>query len=534
MIQVDQEAAAAAALHHSNQGHVACSSSASSSSLYIIGASSPLDAGDTDDDASSGASGTPSMSVAERFASSIRTQESLDAIHICKKYTIPKELTAILPAGDHRASSPPPPPGAICAGMRFPLHPFFCVALAYFGVRRPLPLRRRAAVSPLVPALRTGFRGKDSSGALLVCLVSSRGGRRSSDAVAVRREVGPTVVQELYLRADSHQAGGAEEAVAAKLLGAHGAAVDLKTYLSEKNLAAAVQGALAHCRRRCSRSRSRSRSLLELLVPANGKTPVPGSRRLNQMIRSLLAAKPKQASGKKVTVKSKPGSDTQPLSGKKRKLMEDATKQGMSRAEPNAPLDNGHGACSQAPLGFSAQKTASPPTGSSPPRLADQHDGDIGDWEAARKMLQSIVAPPRLLEFSAAKPSDVIRSSDVTMFQAANRVSFSLGYALELEEKVAAREREAEALRRELAQAKAELAGAKEASAEGARSAAAEAVQEFLGSPEHELRLAEKALAGYKRGMDGMKRAALRRYPHLDPDQLHVTSDRAVAGVGLY
>nr|CAB3469676.1 unnamed protein product [Digitaria exilis] len=474
------------------------------------------------------------MSVAERFASSIRTQESLDAIHICKKYTIPKELTAILPAGDHRASSPPPPPGAICvrwrpgcasrstpsSAWRWPTSAF--VVLSHFaGVPPSLPLFRHL-FSLSCAHKRTGFRGKDSSGALLVCLVSSRGGRRSSDAVAVRREVGPTVVQELYLRADSHQAGGAEEAVAAKLLGAHGAAVDLKTYLSEKNLAAAVQGALAHCRRRCSRSRSRSRSLLELLVPANGKTPVPGSRRLNQMIRSLLAAKPKQASGKKVTVKSKPGSDTQPLSGKKRKLMEDATKQGMSRAEPNAPLDNGHGACSQAPLGFSAQKTASPPTGSSPPRLADQHDGDIGDWEAARKMLQSIVAPPRLLEFSAAKPSDVIRSSDVTMFQAANRVSFSLGYALELEEKVAAREREAEALRRELAQAKAELAGAKEASAEGARSAAAEAVQEFLGSPEHELRLAEKALAGYKRGMDGMKRAALRRYPHLDPDQLVV------------
>ena len=109
--------------------------------------------------------------------------------------------------------------------------------------------------------------------------------------------------------------------------------------------------------------------------------------------------------------------------------------------------------------------------------------------------------------------------------QAANCLSFSLGYALELEGKLAAREREAEALRWELAEAKAELAGAREASAGEARSARAAAAEEYLGSTEHVLRLAEHALAGYERGMEHMKRAALRRYLHLDPEQLVVPPD---------
>ena len=101
--------------------------------------------------------------------------------------------------------------------------------------------------------------------------------------------------------------------------------------------------------------------------------------------------------------------------------------------------------------------------------------------------------------------------------QAANCVSFSLGYALELEGKLAPRVREAGSLQRELAEAKAELAAAREASAAEARSAREAAVEEYLGSTEHVLQLAEHALAGYERGMEHMKGAALRRHPHLDP-----------------
>jgi hypothetical protein len=102
-----------------------------------------------------------------------------------------------------------------------------------------------------------------------------------------------------------------------------------------------------------------------------------------------------------------------------------------------------------------------------------------------------------------------------------NCVSFSLGYALELEEKLAAREREAEALQRELAQAKAK-AGLAEAEKVSAGEAA---VKEYLGSTADLLRLPQHARDGYERGMEDMKRAALRRYPQLDPEELVVPPD---------
>ncbi|XP_048544336.1 uncharacterized protein LOC125523331 isoform X2 [Triticum urartu] len=74
---------------------------------------------------------------AEGFASSLRTQDEVDAL--CEKYGVSKEFTA-RPAGDLRANSTPPP-GAICvyaralkAGMRVPLHRFFREVLAHFGI----------------------------------------------------------------------------------------------------------------------------------------------------------------------------------------------------------------------------------------------------------------------------------------------------------------------------------------------------------------------------------------------------------------
>nr|TKW19953.1 hypothetical protein SEVIR_4G053602v2 [Setaria viridis] len=463
------------------------SSSSSSSSLYIIGASLPLrvdpirarapdaalDGGDTDDDASGG--GALSRPVAERFASSFRTQESLDAL--CRKYGVPGEFSAILPAGHHRACSPPPP-GAVCvyahaleAGMRVPLHGFFCEALAHFGVAPSqvapngwrvmaafVVLSHFAGVPPSLAVFRHffslcahklrgwyWFRGKDSAGALFKGLPLSLKGWKEEFFFLRSPTPWPCPVKwgEPSKNSTAEPVLTREEkTVAAKLLRAHGAAVDLKTYLSESNLAAAMitgsrpppPAAAAPSPRTASAS------------SAKGMDPS-----VYDMMMSLRAAKAAQASGEKVTVKSEPGSDT-PLSGKKRKLAEDATKQG---------------------------------------------------------------------------PSDVIQSSYVTMLQAANCVSFSLGYALELEEKLAAREREAEALRRELAQAqaKAEHAEAEKASAGEARSAGAAAVKEYLGSTEHVLRLAEHALAGYERGMEDMKRSALRRYPHLDPEQLVVPPD---------
>ncbi|CAL5037089.1 unnamed protein product [Urochloa decumbens] len=536
------------------------SSSSSSSSLYITGSSPPLrvdpirarapdaapDGGDTDDDAVSGGALSRTI-VAERFASSFLTQDSLDAL--CRKYDVPAQFTAILPDGHHRACSPPPP-GAVCvyahaleAGMRIPLHGFFCEALAHFGVApsqvTPNGWRVMAAFVVLSHFAAGGappslavfrhffslcahklkgwywFRGKDSAGALFKGLPLSLKGWKEEFFFLRSPTPWPCPVKwgEPSKNSTAEPVLNREEkGIAAKLLRAHGAAVDLKTYLSQSNFAAAmITGAP-------SPPPPPPVAFPRATSSAKGMDPS-----VYDMMRSLRAAKAVQASGDKakVVVKSEPGSGSDAtLSGKKKKLAEDATKQGPSRHQPNAPVDHAHasfsGACSPAPPGFvSTQKTSS----------SHRDSGDTAGWEAARKTLQSIVSPTRERAFSATKPSDVIQSSYVTMLQAANCVSFSLGYALELEEKLAAREREADALRRELAQAKAGLAEAEKASAAEARSSREAAVKEYLGSTEHVLRLAEHALAGYERGMDDMKRAALRRYPHLDPEQLVVPPD---------
>jgi hypothetical protein len=122
-----------------------------------------------------------------------------------------------------------------------------------------------------------------------------------------------------------------------------------------------------------------------------------------------------------------------------------------------------------------------------------------------------------------AMASFVFRSHFVGV--AVNYASFSLGYALELEDKLAAREHEADALRRELPQAKAELAGAKKATAKEVRGAREAVVCDFRGSTEQVVRFSEHALAVYEKGMDDMKQAVLRRYPHLDPEQLVMPAD---------
>jgi hypothetical protein len=75
------------------------SSASSSSSIYIIGDSSARHPADADDDSTSGGDAL-TRPIAECFASSFRTQESLDAL--CKKHRVPEEFTP-LPAGDRRA-----------------------------------------------------------------------------------------------------------------------------------------------------------------------------------------------------------------------------------------------------------------------------------------------------------------------------------------------------------------------------------------------------------------------------------------------
>jgi hypothetical protein len=192
--------------------------------------------------------------------------------------------------------------------------------------------------------------------------------------------------------------------------------------------------------------------------------------------------------------------------------------------------------------------------------LPQYREGDTGDWKAARQRLQSNVTPERARELAASRPADVVASSFLSLLQVSTHgcnllcsmcmiyrsaiwidrsawqwhtwpgaqttteVVFSLGHALELEDKLRVRERqavrlaeEADALRAGMRKAKAELAETK------AAAAAAAAARGLSGSSRELSRtLAERELRGYERGMEDMKRAALRHYPNLDPARLVV------------
>jgi phosphoribosyl-dephospho-CoA transferase len=76
--------------------------------------------------------------------------------------------------------------------------------------------------------------------------------------------------------------------------------------------------------------------------------------------------------------------------------------------------------------------------------------------------------------------------------------SFSLSYALELEEKLVARDAEVAALREQLEEAKAQLAAAKRPAVEE-KAEAAMTLQHLLRSEEDVRRRAEQALEGYER-----------------------------------
>lgn len=130
----------------------------------------------------------------------------------------------------------------------------------------------------------------------------------------------------------------------------------------------------------------------------------------------------KEAAQAAETVKTEPGSNRpgwSPLSGKKRKLEEDNAKEGMPRSELNTPPAAHGGSVSGAGSspGFSAQKAPESDQDRKPWHVPDRHDGDSADWETARRLLQGFVTPSRERTFTAAKPSDVVASSYITMLQ---------------------------------------------------------------------------------------------------------------------
>ncbi|XP_025882006.1 uncharacterized protein [Oryza sativa Japonica Group] len=480
------------------------SSSSPSSSVEIIDADA-FRSRSTDPDhrrADAAAADSPfPRSVADHIASSLRTQEAVDAV--CKKYGVLAEFAA-RPAGDLRACSAPPP-GAACvyaraleAGMRLPLHPFACELLRHLGVAPSqitpngwrvvagfLLLSHHAAAPPSLAVFRRFFRlflsklngwyhfrgkrGAGADGVLFTGLPKLKGWKGGFFFVS---SPSPWPCQVRWGGPPPSKSStaepvlsGEEMELAGKLLHLHGgAAVDLRTYLCESNLAAVFSSNLAGA----------APPQPPPPRPARAKGKFPFSGEFNAQ-----------------KVKTEPESDMpwwSPLSGKKRGFEAEENNPPPSPT-PTPPAPHG-GSWS-----WSASGMCSPPPGFAA-HVPDKHDGDSADWKAARQLLQAIVTPSRERRFPAAKPSDVVASSYLTLLQAANYASFSFGYALELEEKLRARERdaaaEADAVRKELEEkALRELAAAKAA-----------AVQEYLRSDEHRRELAAHALEGYERGME--------------------------------
>lgn len=100
------------------------------------------------------------------------------------------------------------------------------------------------------------------------------------------------------------------------------------------------------------------------------------------------------------------------------------------------------------------------------------------------------------------------------MLQAANYATFTAAYALELEQKLAARDAEVAALREQLEKSEAEKESVKAA-----------AVQQFVESEEHKRKLAEHVMDGYERGAEAMKLVALPLDPGLDAARLVLPLD---------
>jgi hypothetical protein len=255
--------------------------SSSSSSVQILDTSdttsdTTVDTSDSDYDGGGGGGSSPSWPAVERIASSYRSQKSLDAL--CGKHGIDTKQFAPVLAGDRRACSPPPA-GAVCvyadalvAGMRVPLQPFFSEVLSHFGLApsqlAPNSWRIMAAFaalsrsagehSPSVAVFRHFFElrvakvkglyyfagKKETAVALFTGLPDSIKGWK--EGFFFLRSTAPWPCPVLW--GESTQKSTAapmltseQKGVVEKLLRVRGAAaIDVRTYVSEGNLAAAT------------------------------------------------------------------------------------------------------------------------------------------------------------------------------------------------------------------------------------------------------------------------------------------------------
>ncbi|KAK1604675.1 hypothetical protein QYE76_028348 [Lolium multiflorum] len=187
---------------HKQQNAMPSSYDSSTSSIEITGVTSTMGDANMDGCATLPRAAALSGPVAERYASSLRTQRVVDAL--CKKHGIPTAYTAQL--ARHRRACTPPPERSVCvyahaleAGMRVPLPGFFSDVLTHFGLAPSqlapngwrilsgfVVLCHRAGVPPSLAVFRHFFllvkfklrgwyffRGKDAAGALFAGLPKS-------------------------------------------------------------------------------------------------------------------------------------------------------------------------------------------------------------------------------------------------------------------------------------------------------------------------------------------------------------------------
>ncbi|XP_020181069.1 uncharacterized protein [Aegilops tauschii subsp. strangulata] len=396
---------------------------------------------------------------AEGFASFLPTQGEVDAL--CNKYGVPKDFTA-RPAGDLRANSPPPP-GAICvyaraleAGMRVPLQGFFRDVLAHFGIAPAqltpngwrvmegfLLLCRSADVPPSLAVFLRFFHlsvydRKHKKGWYFFV---SRGGSSSLRFTGMPNRNSKSIVgwkhDFFFLSSPApwHCAVDwgepprrsfrnpaltvGENKSVVELLAAHGgAAVDLRNLLP------------ATCP--WQRRYPCKTNLAAAMITTSSPPPPPTS----SSTRTTSCSKGMHPSVHDM-LKIMPAEKAAASASAKKRTWEEAN--GGEEVPPLSVLSCVH----------------SPP----PQHFPSRHHGHTTDWEAARELLQGATEPPLERVLAANEPSDAIgnrAADDAAVRQDAN-------YALELEKKLVAREREAAALRKQLEEAKNELGSAKRA-----------------------------------------------------------------------
>ncbi|XBH97863.1 hypothetical protein VPH35_127474 [Triticum aestivum] len=367
------------------------------------------------------ASDAVSRSAAERIASTLTTQAAVDAL--CKNHDVPRGFAA-RPAGELRARSAPPR-GSVCVyahmletGVRFPLHGFFCEALTHFHLAPGqlsingwrvlvgfVALCHEADVRPSMALLRHFFklynrndwyyfRCRADAGVLFTGTSYSQSERewKGGFFFLTSAEEWRCPVRWGEPPYKSSAAGpvltSQQKQSAEKLLGVHGTARDLRAYLRETDLAAALPADLAGAPPPPQPS-PRSTVSQGMYSPARDMTDsMPGEKT------AAPAARTEQ-------VKSEAHGDTLPLSGNKRRREEVTATDGHDGA---ATVSN-----PRAPSGFDPRSPRSP--------VPDTHDGDSADWKAAQKILEGLVTPSRERHFAASKPSDVVASSYVAVLQ---------------------------------------------------------------------------------------------------------------------